>query len=471
MHCFPGPVRGGRVRVQIRCHCAVARNWASFTRRCDGGSLRMASAKVPAITSQLADDPAREGDTAPVDSDRQWLRAGNRPLLIWASSFGFWAFVALVLGSSAYLGKLATGAPARFLEELAIQASQILPFAPLTPVVLSLALRFRFETGNWGRACLVHAGGAIGFVLGHAVLRGATPYAAWDALAGGWVRAIDLSQPYGLQVNASAFESLLISSAAEDILFVYAPIVLIAHAVSYHRSVREGEHRKAQLESQLATARLEALKSQLQPHFLFNTLHSISSLMLTDVGAADQMMSLLSDLLRMSLSGNSQITTLGDELHFVNTYLDIEKIRFDDRLKVVLEIDPDTLDALVPRLLLQPLVENAVRHGVSRLPSGGQVRIASNRSGPYLILRVIDNGPGLEGSGSAPQRAGLGLQATRERLRTLYGGEQEMDIRRAAQGGVEVFLRMPLALADPKRLGLVSVHQPARARDPVREPE
>jgi two-component system LytT family sensor kinase len=233
---------------------------------------------------------------------------------------------------------------------------------------------------------------------------------------------------------------------------VYTGIVLIGHAVSYHQSFREGELRKSQLESQLATARLEALQSQLQPHFLFNTLHSISSLMLTDVAAADQMMSLLSDLLRMSLATKgSQVTTLRDELQFVDTYLEIETIRFEERLTVLRDISPDTLDAVVPHLLLQPLVENAVRHGVARLSSGGQIRIASSRNGRDLYLRVTDNGPGFADSGQIPSGAGLGLKATQERLSTLYGTNQAMDIRAAGEGGVDVQLRIPLSMRDAER--------------------
>jgi two-component system LytT family sensor kinase len=414
-----------------------------------GGRFRMESPSTAAISRiGKADVRASERGQAVADSGGQWLRASDRPLLVWALSFGFWSFVTVVLGVTTFLFKLAAGMPARFVVELAVQTSQMFAFALFTPLVLLLATRFPFQSTNWGRPLLVHTAGAVAFVLGHVMLRGVTPYASWDFQARGWVSALDGSLAQGFHPNWRAFESLLISSAAEDILFVYAPIVLIAHAVSYHRRFRQGEHRKAQLESQLATARLEALKSQLQPHFLFNTLHSISSLMLTDVAAADQMMSLLSDLLRMSLAGSSQITTLGDELQFVNTYLQIERIRFEERLKVVLDIEPDTLDALVPRLLLQPLVENAVRHGVSRLPSGGQIRIASHRDGRHLVVRVIDNGPGLDDSECLPQTSGLGLQATQERLRTLYAGEQQMDIRDAGEGGVEVFLRIPFEVRD-----------------------
>jgi two-component system, LytTR family, sensor kinase len=187
----------------------------------------------------------------------------------------------------------------------------------------------------------------------------------------------------------------------------------------------------------------------LRPHFLFNTLHSISSLMFTDVAAADQMMTLLSDLLRLSLRNDgSQVTSLREELQFVDTYLEIESIRFESRLTIERDIAPDTLSASVPHLMLQPLVENAVRHGVAPMQSGGRIRITASRSGPnHLLLQVIDNGPGLKTSGPQPGRPGLGLATTQERLRALYADNQKMDIRAAAGGGTEVLLRIPLTLS------------------------
>jgi LytS/YehU family sensor histidine kinase len=151
----------------------------------------------------------------------------------------------------------------------------------------------------------------------------------------------------------------------------------------------------------------------------------------------------------MSLEGDgTQITTLSRELEFVNGYLEIEKLRFEDRIRVVLDIAPDTLDAQVPNLLLQPLVENAVRHGVSRLPSGGEIRITASHSERSLRLQIKDNGPGLVGSAGVQSKGGLGLGSTRERLRTLYGDDQELDIRNAAGVGVEVNVRIPF-FADP----------------------
>jgi LytS/YehU family sensor histidine kinase len=175
-------------------------------------------------------------------------------------------------------------------------------------------------------------------------------------------------------------------------------------------------------------------------------MHSISALMLTDVAAADKMMSRLSDLLRMSLeSSGIQITSLNRELEFVAGYLEIEKVRFGERLSIVLDIAAETLDAQVPSLLLQPLVENAIRHGISRLSSGGSVRIAASREGRELSLRVRDNGPGLVSVAGTP-RTGFGLRTTRERLQTLYGNQHSFEIHDAPSGGVEVSVRIPFRI-------------------------
>jgi LytS/YehU family sensor histidine kinase len=198
---------------------------------------------------------------------------------------------------------------------------------------------------------------------------------------------------------------------------------------------------------QLTRSHLQALKSHLQPHFLFNTMHSISALMLTDVAAADKMMSRLSDLLRMSLeSSGIQITSLNRELEFVAGYLEIEKVRFGERLSIVLDIAAETLDAQVPSLLLQPLVENAIRHGISRLSSGGTVRIVASRDGRDLYLRVRDNGPGLVSVVGTPRGTGFGLRTTRERLQTLYGNQHSFEIHDVPSGGVEVSVRIPFRI-------------------------
>jgi two-component system, LytTR family, sensor kinase len=379
----------------------------------------------------------------------RWLAGVDEATLrVWVLSLGFWTVASLSIGASMYLSKLLTGGAPSLETDIAVELCDLLPFAPLTPFVFSFATRFPFTGGNWGRRALTHIAGGSLFAFVHAVLRALTPYAKWDSAGDEWVSALTLFGPQGLHVDWKVLESVVLGDLPEDIIFVYAPIVLVAHAVRYHLRVRESEQRKAQLESQLALARLEALKSKLQPHFLFNTLHSISALMLTDVEGADRMLTLLSDLLRMSLSAEGQLTTLREEMEFVNTYLEIEKIRYEDRLQLAVDIAPDTLDAVVPRLVLQPLVENAIRHGIAKRPSGGHVRIAARRDAPHLELSVADNGPGLPAADAPKAPAGLGLKTTRERLRSIYAEAGAMNVGRSREGGVEVRLRFPLAPAN-----------------------
>ena len=396
---------------------------------------------IQVIEPMIGVDNARGLSTRPT-SRAPVLR--NRTLLVWELSLGIWLFATLALATSSYVLKLAMGDPAHFLRELAIEACNVFTFAPMTPFAFALGLRYQIHRRNWRSTLLVLLAGGVGFTLAHVLIQGITPYAVWDTHSNGWVSGIGFSKEYGLQIHWHNFERLLISTAAEDIIFIYTSIVLIAHAVAYHQSFREGELRKSQLESQLALARLQTLKSQLQPHFLFNTLHSISSLMHTDVDSADQMMSLLSDLLRTSLSNHeSHLTTLGEELRFVDTYLEIESIRFENRLRVTRDIAANTRDVPVPHLLLQPIVENAVRHGVLQRAADGQIRICAKRSDDHLHLWVTDNGPGLSEAGPRAAGTGLGLHATRERLRTLYADDFEMTVRTAPAGGVEVFIRLP----------------------------
>jgi LytS/YehU family sensor histidine kinase len=166
--------------------------------------------------------------------------------------------------------------------------------------------------------------------------------------------------------------------------------------------------------------------------------------MLTDVQAADQMITRLGDLLRMSLeSAGTQITTLSRELEFVNCYLEIEKVRFAKRLTVTLEIAPETLDAAVPHLLLQPLVDNAVKHGISKLSAGGEIRITANAQDGELQLDIADNGPGYGKEGSFPA-SGLGLRITRERLESIYGQDQSMELLSLPGGSTVTRICIPL---------------------------
>ncbi|MGC2765247.1 MAG: histidine kinase [Candidatus Acidiferrum sp.] len=324
-----------------------------------------------------------------------------------------------------------------------MQFCQILTYAPLTPFAFAFATRYPIRRNNWVMRSLLYLVGGLVFTVAHVALQSMTPFGFWDPNYHEWRSAIWDSHSHAFGIEWSVLPEQFVTSLFNDIFGAFIPITLVAHIVSHTRTLRERELRAVQLEEQLTKTRLQVLKSQLQPHFLFNTMNSISSLMLTDVRAADRMLTRLGDLLRMSLElTGTQITTLRREIEFVSCYLEIEKARFNDRLRVTLDISPDTLDALVPHLLLQPLVDNAVKHGVSRLPGGGEIRIAATTRARQLKIEICDNGPGISNRGTLPS-SGLGLRITRERLRSLYGHEQSLELLGLPEGGTRAQVSIP----------------------------
>ncbi len=251
----------------------------------------------------------------------------------------------------------------------------------------------------------------------------------------------------GLGRGELTFESLqglpgYMLGGIELFLLPYFAIVAFLHAVSYYNKYRERQLKSTRLEAQLALAHLDMLKMQLQPHFLFNTLNAISALMHRDVDAADRMISLLSDLLRFSLEKDDRHQVpLSSELEFLNRYLAIEKIRFRDRLMVDLDIDTECLAAQVPRLILQPLVENSIKHGIAMRSAAGHVGIRGRRIGDQLQIQISDDGPGLTG---AEIRKGIGLANTHARLEQIYGDDgHRFELQNGPDGGVLVRLEIP----------------------------
>ena len=401
----------------------------------------------PNCGGELVRRPRRIASAAVDENARTTDVRGKRLWLIWPISFGVWTVVALAASVSIYGLSRSRGYPMAFTSVLGLEFCQILTYAPLSPFAFALALRFPVQHGNWMRRSSLHLLFALVFSTAHTSLRFLSPYAAWDPKLGGFVSGIWNSQTHLFGIKWEIFRNLFLTNIVDDITGTYLPIILVAHALSYYWRFQDRELHSAKLEMQLAKSRLQALKSHLQPHFLFNTMHSISALMLTDVRAADKMMARLSDLLRMSLEGGEiQMTCLSRELEFVACYLEIEKIRFEERLNVVLDIEPETLDAQVPSLLLQPLVENAVRHGISRLSKRGDIWITAGHDGRRLCLRVRDNGPGLATTPDAPLGTGLGIRTTRERLQTLYGNDQSFEIQAVPTGGVEVCVKIPFQI-------------------------
>jgi two-component system, LytTR family, sensor kinase len=227
-------------------------------------------------------------------------------------------------------------------------------------------------------------------------------------------------------------------------LLAYAAIVGLAHSVHFYRRYREREHRALFLESSLAQSQLRTLRAQLQPHFLFNTLNAIATLLRRDPRAAEATLTSLSELLRLTLGHSErQEMTLREELEFLNCYLEIQQTRFGDRLRFEQTVDPAALDCLVPTLLLQPLVENAIRHGIEPADHTGTVRVTAARRDGRLVLSVQDDGVGLSVQAKGQGGTGIGLSNLRARLEALYGPDHKLELTSAAGAGVVVNIEVP----------------------------
>ncbi|MGE3277052.1 MAG: sensor histidine kinase [Vicinamibacterales bacterium] len=315
---------------------------------------------------------------------------------------------------------------------LALNLSYWYSWAVLTPGILWLARRYRFQDGGWATAIPVHVAGVVVATLAHVAL------SVWSRMAIYWAAG----EP---EFSWLAEAQRMVFMNFDWEMMTYWAIVGLSHAVGYHYEARDRALRASQLETRLVEAQLQALQRQLQPHFLFNTLNAISALMHRDVEAADEMIARLSDLLRLSLQTvGVQEVPLKDELDFLSKYLEIEQTRFRDRLSVVFDVQPDTLDGLVPNLLLQPLVENSIKHGIGPRPTPGQIVIRARRAGTLLELEVTDNGVGLSAARLSDFNQGVGLANTRSRLQHLYGAEHRFTLRQPAGGGLSVLIAIPL---------------------------
>jgi two-component sensor histidine kinase len=306
-------------------------------------------------------------------------------------------------------------------------------WACLTPAILFLARQAPFtDRTSWKRALAVHVPGVFAMTALHVMLTVSSQTAiVW--LVGQEQRSW-MAEAQRMFFNNFDWE-----------MMTYWAIVGLSHALWYHNEAQDRALRTSQLETHLVEAQLQALQRQLQPHFLFNTLHTISALMHRDINAADDMIAKLSDLLRISLHNvGVQEVTLKQELDFLSKYLEIEQTRFRDRLTVMFDVQPDTLDALVPNLVLQPLVENAIKHGIGPRPTPGQIEIRSRRLGSMLELEIKDNGVGLSAARLTDFNRGIGLGNTRSRLQHLYGSSHRFEFRQPPGGGLSVLIAIPL---------------------------
>ena len=331
--------------------------------------------------------------------------------------------------AQSYAGALMRGASEPLGTSLIFSGLPWLPAALLAPGVVWVARRAPLDRGRRRRALALHVVAMLAFIALHEVA------AALIILP--W-----MSLPFGATLLA---KQLTFRSALDAA--VYAAIVGVTHAARASREARDREQAAARLEAGLAEARLAALRAQLDPHFLFNTLNAVSALALRGDGErVVQALSTLSDMLRATLDGApTQEVALGDELALLDRYLDIQRLRFSDRLTVERDVTAEALGAAVPAMLLQPLVENAVQHGVAARPGPTRIAIRARRDGDALRVEVRDGGPGFPTAPPGPSRAreGIGLANTRERLAQLYGDAQRLDCLNVEGGGALVAVTLP----------------------------
>jgi two-component system LytT family sensor kinase len=338
--------------------------------------------------------------------------------------FALWTVAAVCGGLADYLFVYLLGKHLAFWAVFRRPLTEQWIWAALTPLVFFVAHRFPLARPHLVRAIGVHVAAFLLLSLLHCALAGAV---------GGPLLAVPA------HYAGSLLQLRFLEEFYSDI-WMYWPLVCIQALIDSHARSREREKRAMELESLLAGSQLALLRAQIQPHFLFNTLHAVSALVRIDIRAAEDMIADLAEILRASFADTSlQETTLQRELDLVACYLRIQQRRFSDRLTVNYRIAPEVLQAAIPSLLLQSLVENAVIHGVAPLARSCTIEIRACRRGSRLELHVADDGAGMRPG----RRPGLGLANARRRLRELYGAEQSVDLRGTPGGGVTATVSIP----------------------------
>jgi signal transduction histidine kinase len=354
----------------------------------------------------------------------------SRNLGWWLVVFGLATLFGLLQTTQSVLIARLEDKPVQLLGLLVRASADWYIWAALTPLLFRLTQLAPFESGRWKHSLLIHI--PVCFLFSFLIL--AT-----------MVVVIQLSpgENRACYIDPDRLFRMLFTINFIVYVFIYWAIVGTSQSVEFYRRYQERELRAAQLSSQLAEAQLQMLKMQLHPHFLFNTLNAISALIHKDVALADRMVARLGELLRRTLdAGGEQEVPLWREMDFVRPYLEIEQARLGARLQVTLDIEPEATDALVPNFLLQPLVENAILHGILPKYGPGRIEIKAYMHGHHLMLQVIDDGAGLPGNHStAKERIGLGN--TRARLAHLYGLRHRFNISNVQGRGCVVTIELP----------------------------
>ncbi len=351
----------------------------------------------------------------------------------WLKIWALWTLFGLLTAVQTHYRYAVIDRPFSWGQALLAEVSFAWIWAAVTPLVLWMAERFPIGKSHWWGNIILH--------IGSAVVLGIVTKASWDATI---YPLVNPDRP-AVASLAQAIQMALLS--LDYGVLQYGIVLLSQLARSYFRRSEKERLRASQLEAELARAQLQALKMQLHPHFLFNTLNAISELVHHDPQTAERMVIRLSDFLRLTLDhmGIPEVPLMV-ELDFLKRYLEIEQMRFEDRLSVDFNVDAAALHGRVPNLILQPIVENALKHGLSQVSGQGLLKIQAHAAAGRLFLKVTDNGPGVPQNGTVKIREGIGIANTRRRLSQVYGADHLFGMANAPGGGFEVTIDMPLRL-------------------------
>ncbi|HKU77162.1 MAG TPA: histidine kinase [Pyrinomonadaceae bacterium] len=354
--------------------------------------------------------------------------------VVWLIIVAVWAILGLIYAGPIYFEGEAEGMGHSAWRIFGWGILTYLAWGPLTPVIVWLARKFSLVGETWRRSLAVHLPAFLLIWGGHSAVA-AIIYAA--------IQPFDNMGEGPTDFWTTFFSRLKVSFVSD--LLIYGGVIGICYALDYYRKYREREVLATRLEAQLAQAQLESLRMQLHPHFLFNTLNGIVGLVRDNKNqTAVSMLVGLSDLLRHALDHSSKHEIeLKEEIDFIKLYLSIQQMRFSDRLRIQYDIHPGTTRALVPNLILQPLAENALRHGIATSTDSGVVGISSALENGQVRLTVYDDGAGLPDDWQLKGSAGIGLANTAARLQQLYDDDHQFDIRNRPAGGVEVTILVP----------------------------
>jgi len=347
--------------------------------------------------------------------------------------FGGWTLVSVIFAAVSYAAAIGeNNKEFGFVAALRLNLVQFYLWAIFSPLIFRFSQRFPIEFRPLNvRNLLLYFPALISFAGIHQTIHLAVLWSITPRLRLQFPALVDCYRAY---FGFGFYIDLIIASL----------IVIALHALLYYQNFRASELAQSSLKTQLAQAQLRALKMQLHPHFLFNTLHSISSLVLEDPAKANSMIARLGDFLRLTLeNSDQQLVSLKEETEFLRCYLEIEQVRFGDRLALAFELEPQTLSAQVPHLILQPVVENAIQHAIAPRATRGHINIEAKRLNSLLRLEVRDNGAGIPSNGDLLGIEGLGLSNVRARLHQMYGSDFRFELMNARDGGLTVVMEIP----------------------------